>query len=275
MLATYFGNGMAEKISGQAAPIIQQYGGVNLFSTAQYGRNFIEGDAYVYDIYDARITGNYAIFQQYAWDNFGLRAYYDRFAKAASQFIQDYDYDGILFYPDEFHAVLTNYNDTWIFLRDAPSDPAAYNIFYSQRVKNLKVSVTGGYKMSPMQSQNPLYSSSYMYYCPDLQTSYSDYTTQVPRTFTDTDENGYYARLTFGPSDYIPHSPSRQALANRKELGITASPLSNSSIRVGGWKAEDRTASMLANGITFVPNPGTMTWGGQGLYLLVLQKEYW
>jgi len=268
ILAQYFTPEEVLQMRRDAAPIVAQYGGLNVFSTSHYGRKFITGTANIKDIFDARIPENYEIFKKYAWDNFGAKtAYFERYAEAANAFIAEFEYDAVLFHPDELHPVFTDpVNDTWLFLRDAPTNE--YDIYYSSRVINREITITGGFSMRALTPEDPLGISDWMYYVPKDGSNYIAYNpgniniASVPR-------------LSIGPSNYIPQDASQEALNKRSLYGIISSNLSSRTIEVGGWKDENYIEDMVTNGISFRDNPDSSTWGGWGLYLLPLDKEFW
>jgi hypothetical protein len=268
VMAQYFTQEQIEKMRNDARPVIGSYGGINVFSTAQYGRRFITGTGHVKDIFDARNPVNYEIFRKYAWDNFQVeKAYFERYAEAANKFISEFEYDAVLFHPDELHPVFTGQSDTWMLLRDAPTNN--YDIYYSNRMLNRRIAVSGGMKMRALTENDPLGISDWMYYVPADGTDYVAYNGgNIPA-----------AALTassIGTSNYVPKDASPEAIAKRKQYGIILSEkLSNRDIKIGGWKNENYADDMVKYGISFTNNPDSSTWGGWGLYVLVLDKEYW
>jgi len=289
----YFPPDLVSQMKNDTAPIISSYNGMNVFSCAMYSKAFIEGTVSVKDLFDARNAVNYQIFCKYAYDNFGVRLkplhyrkmifradqpspspspslppYYLRYAQAANQFIQQFEYDGILFRPDELHPVLTNPDtDTWLFVVDHPSNIA--DIYYSTRVQNRSVTITGGLDMRAMNSQDPLYLEDWMYYVPNEDVAnYSPYVTTGKSLC-------HQEKLVAQTSNYIPADASAAAVARRSQYGIVPSSLSNSSFSVGGWKNQQYINDMVTNGISFPNNPAGGTWGGWGLYLIPLDKRFW
>ena len=268
VLNHYFTAEQVAEMKADAEPIIAQYDGLNIFSTCHYGRKFITGTANIKDVFDARIPVNQEIFEKYAWDNFGSKgAFYERFAEAANAFIEEFEYDAVLFYPDELHPVFTDpTHDTWMILRDAPTNE--YDIYYSSRVVNREIAVTGGLKMTPLTPEDDLGISNWVYYIP---AEGSDYI-----AFTEGDiAIANIPRISIGPSNYVPQDASQGAINRRNLYGIIPSDLSNRQIKVGGWKNELYIEDMITNGISFTNDPNSGTWGGWGLYLLPLEKEFW
>lgn len=268
VLAQYFTQEEIQQMRNDAAPLIKQYGGINIFSSAQYGRKFITGTANIKDVFDARIPQNYEIFKKYAWDNFGEKnAYYARYAEAANAFIKEFEYDAVLFHPDELHPVFTDsVNDTWILLRDAPTNEL--DIYYSSRVINREITITGGMEMVPLSPDEFLGVSHWMYYIPAEGSNYIAYTpgdiniASIPK-------------FAIGPSNYVPVDASPDAINKRNLYGIIPSNLSNRQVKVGGWKNEEYIEDMVNNGISFSNNPEGGSWGGWGLYLIPLEKDFW
>lgn len=270
IIATYFTTAQVTEMRRDAAPLLSAYPGVNVLSTAQYGRRFIVGTAHVRDIFDARVPQNYEMFKHYAWDNFGAKlAYYERYAEAANKFIVDFDYDAVIFGPDELHPLFTNpATDTWMFLRDTPT--VTYDFIYSSRVENRKILYQGGLKMRPIAQGEPLYSSRWMYYIPAEGTDYVAYGTYDGAVAADEE-----LRATTGPSDYVPHDSTAATKQKRLDYGIVECPLSNRVLQVGGWKDETRAEDNVKNGFSFKNNPVSNTWGGWGLYVLPLDAAFW
>lgn len=299
--AYYFPASLVEQMKSETAPIISSYNGMNVFSSAMYSKAFLVGTITVKDIFDARIPVNYEIFSKYAYDNFGIRLkplkdrqmafraetpspspsvsptsspspsptpYYLRYAQAANQFIQQFEYDGILFRPDELHPIFTNPDtDTWLFLVDHPTNPA--DIYYSTRLQNRSIAITGGLAMRAMNSQDPLYLEDWMYYVPN-----EDVANYSPYAAT-TKAYGRQEKLVSATSNYVPADASAAAIARRSQYGIVSSPLSGQTLLAGGWKNEKYINDMVNNGISFTNNPLGGTWGGWGLYLLPLRKDFW
>ncbi len=270
VIATYFTAAQAAEMQRDAAPLLAAYPGVNVLSTCQYGRRFIAGTAYVRDIFDARVPRNYEMFTRYAWDNFGAKlAYYERFAEAANKFIVDFDYDAVIFRPDELHPLFTNpATDTWMFLRDTPT--VTYDFIYSARVEQRSIRYQGGLKMRPIKQGEPLYSSRWMYYVPAEGTDYVAYGPYDGAVAADEEP-----RVTTGPSDYVPHDSTAATKQKRLDYGIVECPLSNRIIEVGGWKDEARAEDNVKNGFSFKNNPISNTWGGWGFYVIPLDAAFW
>ncbi|MHC9540148.1 MAG: hypothetical protein AB9903_11560 [Vulcanimicrobiota bacterium] len=301
--AYYFPASLVEQMKSETAPIISSYNGMNVFSSAMYSKAFLVGTITVKDIFDARIPVNYEIFSKYAYDNFGIRLkplkdrqtafraetpspspsvsptsspspspsptpYYLRYAQAANQFIQQFEYDGILFRPDELHPIFTNPDtDTWLFLVDHPTNPA--DIYYSTRLQNRSIAITGGLAMRAMNSQDPLYLEDWMYYVPN-----EDVANYSPYVAT-TKAYGRQEKLVSATSNYVPADASAATIARRSQYGIVSSPLSGQTLLAGGWKNEKYINDMVNNGISFTNNPLGGTWGGWGLYLLPLDTRFW
>jgi hypothetical protein len=301
--ACYFPPDLVQSMKSDAAPIIASYGGMNVFSTAQYSKAFLVGTVTIKDVFDARIPLNYEIFSKYAYDNFGIRLkspserqaafradaatpspspsattspspspslppYYLRYAEAANKFITDFEYDAILFRPDELHPIFTDpVNDTWLFVVDHPTNSA--DIYYSTRVQNRSIGITGGLAMRAMTSQDPLYSADWMYYIPNENVAnYTPYVMSAKSC-------GPQEKLVSQTSNYVPLDASPAAIAKRTQYGIVSSPLSNQSLRAGGWKNQNYINDMVTNGVSFQNAPLGGTWGGWGLYLLPLDEKFW
>lgn len=273
IISTYFNQDTVRQMQIDAAPIKAMYNGLNVFSTSMYNTTYITGTVSIKDVFDARIPENYEIFQKYAYDNFGTKLYFfERFAEAANKFMLDFQYDAVLFRPDEMHPVFTDVNnDTWMFLRDYPSAECQqkYTRFYSSRVQNRKIAITGGMKLRMIQPTDALYSSYWMYYIPDTGATYISYVA------TSAASGEQFAEKDTGPSDYVPQNATSEAINKRRNYGIIESSLSNRTLTAGGWKNSANAQDMVNNGLTFNNNPVSSTWGGWGLYLLPMDTAFW
>ncbi|MDQ7822194.1 MAG: hypothetical protein RDV48_05305 [Candidatus Eremiobacteraeota bacterium] len=269
VISRYFTPGLTASMRADARRIKGSFGGINIFSSAHYATTFVTGTATLRDVFDARVPGNFQIFLAYAREKFGTDpAAYERFPLAATAFLESCGFDAVLYRPDQFHPVFTDARaDTWMFLRDAPSFSSPY--YYSSRVKDRRIEVTGGMAMRAQVSSDPLYENHWMYYIPSENSSYRQYC--VPGK----EENRCNSNVTGKPSDYSPPMPSREAIERREKLGIAPSPLSGRTLRVGGWKSEQSASESVRDGIRFVHDPEYGTWGGWGIYLLPLDREFW
>lgn len=273
ILSYYFNDALVGQMRSDAAPFVAQYEGVNIFSTAHYGRVFITGQVTIKDVFDARLPQNYEIFKKYAFDNFGIKAaFYERYAEAANQFIEEFGYDVVLLNPDELHPVHSNQFDTWMLIRDKPTN--VFDVYYSTRVINRAISLVGGLKMRALTSGDAYYTPNWMYYIPQDGAQYVPYTTDTS-VITISEIESPTEKLTFGVSNYVPEDATDLQIAKRRTYGIVDSNLSNKTIRVGGWKNEAYSNSIIQFGVSFRNNPNSMSWGGWGLYLLPLESEFW
>jgi len=280
VLATYYSPETVTRMQSDAAPIIAYYQGMNVFTTAQYGRRFIVGTIDVKDIFDARISTNYEIFKKYARDNFLItnpapNQIYYMYALASTRFMRELAYDGVLFRPDEFHPVFTKTSDTWLYLREEPDGIHAQHpvpnvtIYYSGRIDDRQPTIEGGLRMTGINS-----ATLWMYYIPD------------PRGGTETQNYVPYAlvqrEVQHGSTqpdilnEYTPPVATSEILAKRQALGIIPSPLSNhDNLIVGGWKNQDFSDSIWHIGFSFSPTDTQLTWSGNGHYIMPLDPAYW
>jgi len=268
VLNAYFSQEQVGQMKNDAQPFIDRYG-VNLFTTAQYGTVFYVGTANIKDIFDARIDSNYKVFLKYAQDNNLIlnptptdgSNYYSRYSLAATKFIQEFEYDAVLFRPDEYHPIFTTSSDTWMFLRDTPS-----KFYYSKRVDNRQPLIEGGLQMQPLNLADL-----WMFYIPVPESpKYQSYKYM----------EGYYPiQGTSGAdnmSNFEPVTASQETINKRAQLGIIPCPLSHrNNVPVGTWKSKNYLDGTWKIGFSFSGEVKVYTWGGQGLYILPLDKEFW
>jgi len=264
--------------------IRQYFGRLNMFSTSMYGQSFVRGSVDIKDVFDARISHNQQIFQKYAVDNDYLlpyppdqQTYIYRYARAATMFLRDYQYDVVLFHPDEFHPVLTSEGDTWMFLRDDYSAAVPGQRYYSSRVQKRSLAVQGGFLLA-----NPPFT-----FCPDLGLmTYYIPAPGMDHTYThyvysnNPPVSGYQgdpAQL----STYVPAEPTGDVLAQRRAKGIQESSLSDTDdLQIGTWVTADFPPVMVTtwtvnNGMSYKATDQTNTWGGYGFYVLPLDPTFW
>ena len=238
--------------------------GVNALSTSQYGTRFLEGTVDLGDVFDARVPANALAFQTWAAQQ-GLVAtekpsdHVSIYSEAAAAFVVYYQYDAVVFFPDEFHPVLTHPTDTWLFLRETPPAGGPASNFNSRRMTQRQVTLGGGIPMAP----SPLTGLFYFYF-PTGHQAYASY------EFL----SGPVVSTVAGP--YTPVVGDQVALQRRQEAGHVASPLSmRPSVRVGAWMTESDAAGALQNGMTVAEDPVIYTWSDDGLYLLGLESDFW
>jgi hypothetical protein len=276
VLSHYFTTGEIQEINADAATVSQTYAPlVNVFSAAQYGTRFIEGTVDIKDVFDTRNSQNYKIFVNYAVvHNYVLdpppTQEYTKYALAATHFLRDYEYDVVLFRPDEFHPVLTKTSDTWFFLREDPDGnppvvlPNGTTIYYSGRIKNRHVAIQGGMSMKPINDD-----ILWPFYVPAPGAKYENYAsvnTEIVENTTDPSKI----------NKYTPKDASDEILLERYSLGIISSPLSGKhSVRVGGWKPESYYKDIWNIGYSFTGNEKICTWGGGGHYIISLDPAFW
>lgn len=254
----------AQMRTDQALVLAEYPSGVNTLSTAQYGTRMLEGKVNLGDVFDARVPANALAFQTWAAQE-GLVAdekpadHVSIYSDAAAQFVIYYQYDAVLFFPDEFHPVFTHPTDTWLFLReDAPPGGPPSN-FNSRRMTERQVTLAGGVSMAP----SPLTGLFYFYF-PTGDQAYAPYEIL----------DGPVVSTVAGP--YTPTVADAQALQRRQEAGHVASPLSGSNaVTVGAWMSESEAASSLQNGMVVKEDPVIYTWSDDGLYLLALDPAFW
>jgi hypothetical protein len=238
--------------------------GVNVLSTAQYGTRMLEGKVDLGDVFDARVPANALAFQTWAEQQGLVASEYPEehvsiYSDAAAAFVVEYQYDAVLFFPDEFHPVFTCPTDTWLFLRENPQPGGPPTDFRSSRVLRRKVTLGGGFPMAP----SPLTGLFYFYF-PSSDQSYSSY------QFLEGPENSSV------PGSYVPTRGDAVAQQRRRDAGHVASNLSNrSSVTVGAWMSETDAQMNLVDGLLVREDPVIYTWSGDGLYLLALESDFW
>lgn len=256
---------LAQQMHDESVPVQAAFPqGVNAFSTAQYGTRLVRGTVDLGDVYDARIPQNAAIFQQWAAQQ-GLVAcdppedHVQLYSDAAIAFMREFQYDGVLYFPDEFHPVFTRPLDTWLFLREEPPAGGPTTNFTSRRLTNRTVRVAGGVPMAP----SPFVGFFYFYF-PTGDTPYESY------------------RLVDGPTvstlpgTYTPVVGDANALAARQASGQVPTPLSQRlSVPVGTWMGPSASVHAVENGPRIGDDPDIYTWSDVGEYYLVLAPEYW
>lgn len=238
--------------------------GVNALSTAQYGTRFVTGTVNLGDVYDARIPQNAVIFQQWAAQQ-GLVAcdppedHVQLYSDAAIAFMREFQYDAVLYFPDEFHPVFTRPLDTWLFLREeAPPDGPQQN-FTSRRLTDRTVRVAGGVPMAPSAFVGFFY-----FYFPTGNQAYESYRLV---------EGPHVSTL---PGAYAPVVGDGNAVAARQASGQVASPLSGRlQVPVGTWMGPSASTHAVENGVRIGDDPDIYTWSDVGEYYLVLAPEFW
>lgn len=249
-----------------SAPIVKHFGGINIFSSAQYGDKFLMGEIDFGDIFDARNPINRRIFRKYARDNIavlnvGDKDFYNRYAMAADKFLEEYQFDAVIFFPDEFHPVFTTPQDPWIFIRETPwgNRQGKYNI--SHRVRNRRFVIEGGISTKPLK-RNELY----QYYIPKAGASYEPYKLIDSESVQD-------EPLQDQPK---PISASIDVHSKRIEAGIIPSYLSGKkNIPVGLWTSGDKAIIQYKHGLTYKASNEEYTWGDRGFYLIPLHTDFW
>jgi hypothetical protein len=257
ILEEYFPPSLVDRMKTDAVPIIKKFGGMNVFSAAQYGDCFLIGEIDTGDIFDARQPENLKIFKKYARENILIRnvpecEHYNKYAPAAVKFMDEFGFDMILFYPDEHHPVFTKPNDAWIFIREEKTvkDKDEY---ISGRLKNPVIKIEGGL---PMESLKNL--SFVQYYIPVTGSSYTPY------KLTDIKQPPYKLQ---GAGKIVPISENIQ---KRKAWGISASPLSGrKNLSVGTWMSKDDCV------IRYKATGHRYTWGDNGFYAVPLDPAFW
>ncbi|MFZ2957545.1 MAG: hypothetical protein WA705_11690 [Candidatus Ozemobacteraceae bacterium] len=271
--AEFFASDVAQSMKTDAAALMPKYGGINVFTSAQYNRRFITGNVDLGDVFDARIPANLAFFRTFASET-GLintdpnALNYNRYSAAANRFLADYGYDAVLFHPDEIHPIFTKTTDTWLYVRETPDGAHFTNIgtrklYYSARITRRRIEIAGGLKLQAVNGNG-----SGMIYLPIPGEVY------VPYSATETAEIA--TSTTDNLNVCIPATATGDQLALRKKAGIVDSPLSNrKSLRVGGWKDESLADKFLNIGFSFISTPDQYTWGQTGHYLVPLDTEFW
>ena len=245
--------------------VLAQYPpGVNTLSTAQYGTRMLEGRVDLGDVFDARVPANALAFQTWAVQQ-GLVAsekpadHVSIYSEAAAKFVVHYQYDAVLFFPDEFHPIFTQPTDTWLFLREDPPASGPPTNFNSRRMSQRQVTLGGGVSMAP----SPLTGLFYFYF-PTGDQPYAPY------RFLE----GPVVSTIDGP--YTPIVGDAQALQRRQEAGHVSTPVSGlTSVAVGAWMSESGAAQALQNGMLVREDPVIYTWSDDGLYLLALESAFW
>ncbi|MCE1246857.1 MAG: hypothetical protein LWY06_09445 [Firmicutes bacterium] len=257
VLEEYFPPSLISKMKQDAEPIIKKFGGVNVFSAAQYGDCFITGQTDAGDIFDARIPENLRIFKKYARENLLIRnvpesEHYNKYAPAAVKFTEEFGFDMILFYPDEYHPVLTKPDDAWLFVREEKSEKSGEE-YLSCRLRNPAISIEGGLPMEPLKIFDFV-----QYYIPVAGSSYTPYKTadiKLPAYKLHGD-----GKFTAAPGN----------LEKRKAWGIKASPLSGrKNLTVGTWQSKDDAV------IRFKATGQRYTWGDNGFYAVPVDPVFW
>lgn len=270
----FFASDVAQRMRSDAAALLPAYGGLNVFTTAQYSRGFFTGTIDLGDIFDARIPANLAVFRAYASaagliDTAPATLNYNRYSTAANRFLAEYGFDAVLFHPDEIHPLFTKTSDTWLFLREPPDGThytaiGARKLYYSARITKRRLEITGGLKLQAVNGNG-----SGMVYLPIPGEVY------VPYAATQTTE---IATSTAGAvlNLCVKMVGSADQMSLRQKAGIVASSLSGrQGIRVGSWKDERYTDSYLNIGFSFFDSPDQYTWGQNGHYLLILDPAFW
>ena len=266
VLDEYYSTELIKTMLNDSASIVKHFGGINIFSSAQYGDKFLVGEIDFGDIFDARNPINRRIFRKYARDNIavlnvGDKDFYNRYAMAADKFLEEFQFDAVIFFPDEFHPVFTTPQDSWIFVREIPwgNRQGKYNI--TRRVRNRRFAVEGGIKTKPLK-RNKLY----QYYIPKAGASYEPYKLIDSETIQD-------EPLKDQPK---PITSSMDVHSKRIEAGIIPSYLSGKkNIPVGLWTSGDKAMIKYKYGLTYKASNEEYTWGDRGFYLIPLHKDFW
>lgn len=274
IVAEFFASEVAQNMRADAAMLLPNYGGINVFSTAQYSKRFITGNIDLGDVFDARIPANMAVFRTFASDTRLINTdpnalNYNRYSAAANRFLSDYGYDAVLFNPDEIHPLFTKTTDTWLYVREIP-DGVHYTsigtrkLYYSARITRRRIEIAGGLKMQAVNGNR-----SGMMYLPIPGEAYIPYAATVSAEIATST-----AGANLNVSAPVTATPAQIAL--RRQAGIIDSPMSNHrSLRVGGWKDENYAAALLNTGFSFFDSPAQYTWGQTGHYLLPLDTAFW
>lgn len=244
----------ARRIQAQAAELAaQRYpAGVNPFSTAQFGRAFVEARVDLGDLFDARVPANLATFQTWARGThrvFPERGPVHLQAEAATAFLRAFGYDGVLFHPDEWHPILTRPDDTWLFLREEGTHGA------SRRLVRRRNTMYGGFpSMEPVPGfpavYLPLAGAVFQDYAAVEGPLHEDRASDYVATVADEDQAA--ARLLAGHQ--------RSLLSRRRDLPV-------------GWWTNDPSRGADPRRVTGDPNH--YTWGGVGTYVIPLDAEFW
>lgn len=257
-------NTVAQMRSDQTEVLARYPAGVNVLSTAQYGTRLLEGRVDIGDVFDARIPANATAFQAWANEQGLINPSFpvdhvSIYSDAAAAFVVEFEYDAVLFFPDEFHPVFTKPSDTWLFLREDPQPGGPSTDFRSSRILRRKIALGGGLPMSP----SPLTGLFYFYF-PSTDQPYSSY------EFLDGPENSTV------PGSYTPVTGDPAAVQRRQEAGHVASGLSGrNAVGVCAWMNEAAAQAALEEGLLVPEDPVIFTWSGDGLYLLPLEADFW
>lgn len=271
ILDEYFPDKLVRRMKNDAKPIVERFYRINVFTSSQYGKNFVTGVVDIGDVFDARNPINRRIFKRYARDNLlilnpGEKKHYNRYALAATRFIRELGYDVVLFYPDEFHPVFTNLDDTWMFIREDPvGKPLAEDgYYYSGRIKNRQIAIKGGLSLEPLNLvRTP------EFYVPVAGEKYEPYQLVKSRIVTESSR----------PEILNPYEGTNVTLRMRKKrehLGIIPSDLSGrKAVAVGSWFEESSAEKQVKVGFRFSGNERKYTWGDCGMYVIPLDREFW
>ncbi|MBF0548419.1 MAG: hypothetical protein HQM08_28545 [Candidatus Riflebacteria bacterium] len=274
IVAEFFASDVAQAMKRDAAALLPKYGGINVFTSAQYNRRFFTGSVDLGNVFDARIPANMAIFRSFASETRLINTdpntlNYNRYSTAANRFLAQYGYDAVLFYPDEIHPLFTKPTDTWLYVRETPDGVhfttiGGRKLYYSSRIIQRRIEIAGGLKLQAVNGN-----VSGMVYLPIPGEAY------IPYSATETAE---IATSTVGANLNVctPVTANSDQIALRKKAGIVDSPLSNrKALRVGGWKDEKFANDLLNTGFSFFDTPDQYTWGQTGHYLVPLAMEFW
>lgn len=284
VISKYYSPQQVADFQDDSANIRPNFNGLNVFSTSMYGQSMVRGLVNIKDVYDARIPGNEQIFLQYANQHHYVlpytpdqQQYIYRYALAATRFLRDFEYDVVLFHPDEFQPVLTSENDTWMFVRDDYSAAVPGQRYYSSRVQSRSLAVQGGFMLSnpPMTFCPEVGLFAYYIPAPGKDHTYTHYVYSVNQPVSG--YTGDPAQL----STYVPADASAQVLAQRSALGIRESNLSDeANVPVSTWVTADFppvlvTTWTVTKGYSYKATDQSNTWGGYGFYVLPLDPEFW
>lgn len=261
----YIPEALASRMKADAEPFIQQFAGVNIFSACQYGNRFLTGTVDTGDVFDARKPENMKIFKDYARNNLLIQNMsdaeeYNKYAMAALRFMKELGYDVVLFYPDEYHLIFTKPDDTWMFVREEPSECKDGEYFFSGRMKNRYFAVEGGLNMVPQKSIG--FS---IYYIPDAGAKYEPFRAGMGKIAEDITER----------EEYLPATATEEMLKKRKEMGIISSPLSGrKTVKVGRWTSGEEAELEYKKGPRFRATGREYTWGDEGFYVIPVEKDF-
>ena len=261
ILQEYFPQRLISQLKKDTDSIIKYYNGINVFSTCQYGDKFLTGTIDIGDIFDARIPGNYKIFQNYARDNLLVQnvdedGHCNKYAMAAGKFLKEFDYDAVIFYPDEFHPLFTKPNDTWMFIREESSGKKHGKYYFSSRMSNRQFTIEGGLDLEPLKTIKEV-----QYYIPIAGTSYTRYILINSKDTKSTCE---------------PVTGNKNMTDKRRKAGIIPSSLSNrKNLKVGLWTKGKEAMMELKYGPCFRATGVGYTWGDKGFYVVPLERDFW